>query len=99
MTYRVVPAPEFSDALSDAALWYLGQAGPEVARRFVDAAQETVVGLGDFPLLHAENAVVGARRVGVPGFPYLIWYRVSATTVRVLALSHIRSRGPVLRAR
>jgi plasmid stabilization system protein ParE len=98
VTYQVEIAPTVRNQLADAVIYYTEAASRQVALRFVAQFEDTVLGLATFPSRYREVESVGARRVYFRSFPYVLWYRVGGSTVRVLALTHDRMNpGRVLR--
>ena len=55
--------------------------------RFVDEILRVLDRLGESPFLY-QMVYRDVRRAVVRHFPYLVWYRVTGTTVTVLAVTH-----------
>jgi toxin ParE1/3/4 len=66
---------------------YIGQHRPTAAERVGEAIEAAVQHLQDNPGLGINQPGLGARRLGVPRYPYSIYYRLTAYTVEIL---HVR---------
>jgi plasmid stabilization system protein ParE len=67
--------PEALREYSDATLFYLSEASPEVANRFVTAIESAIVAMTDAPERHRVVEEPDMRRCVVSRFPFLIYYR------------------------
>lgn len=77
--------------------WYDGQR-PGLGREFRDAVDAVIARIAANPLAYPDR-YRGARRALLRRFPYVLWYRVSATLVIVLACVHGKRDPRVMRAR
>jgi toxin ParE1/3/4 len=82
-----------------AADHYLGEAGAEVALRFVDAVERAVGQIGRSPQSGSlrfsyELEIPGLRVRPVPRFPYLVFYVVGDEFVDVWRILHTRRDIP-----
>lgn len=78
---------------------YLGEAGAEVALRFVDAVERAVNQIGRSPQSGSlqfsyELEIPGLRVRPVARFPYLVFYVVSDEVVDVWRILHTRRDVP-----
>ena len=88
MSYRVrvrsVALAEFAEATA----WYVDRS-PQAAARFVTAIEATFQVLAEgahrFPLVHFD-----VRRVGVPRFPYSLYFKIRGGECFVIAILHGR---------
>jgi addiction module RelE/StbE family toxin len=85
-------------ALSDVAsiAEYIHQHNPAAAQRVEAAIRSTVEMLTDFPKIGRECSELSARSLGVPRYPYTVYYRVRGKRVSILHIRH-DSRKPVKR--
>ncbi|WP_370690142.1 type II toxin-antitoxin system RelE/ParE family toxin [Fluviicoccus sp.] len=65
---------------------------PLHAREFASAVRETVSRLADYPAMGKPGRVAGVREMPVPGYPYLIPYRVIAEELQVLRVFYVRQQ-------
>ena len=100
MTYRVRVRSVAEAEFAEATEWYAARS-PRAAARFVASVEALLSHLADhaqaFPLVHDD-----IRRVGVPGFPYGVFFRLKGSICYVIAVMHGRrhprrwqSRGEV----
>lgn len=91
MTYRVRVRSAALAEFVEAVEWYSARSR-QAAERFVAAADAGFALLarsaGQFPVVHAD-----IRRARLPGFPYLIYFRLIGADCHVIALMHGR-RSP-----
>lgn len=83
-------------ALQDAReiLAYIAQDKPGAAREVFEAIQRQVGLLADTPKLGRAGRVRGTRELVINRTPYLVAYRVTATTVTVLRVLHGAQQWP-----
>jgi plasmid stabilization system protein ParE len=81
---------EFLDELDGAAAWMAEKAGAATALRFLDAVDATVGRIEEDRQTFRFDERIGARRVHIEGFRYLIWFEPAGGEVRILALTHGR---------
>ncbi len=80
--------------LDDQASYYLENAGEEVARRFLNAAEETLEGLLDLPLSGATRGYLnpsleGLRMFAVRGFErHVLFYRPTPEGLEFVRVLH-----------
>lgn len=85
---RTVFAPAARDEFGAAAEWYESQA-PGLGFRFVDEVDETLTRIGELPHgFPTWDEDARFRRVVVPRFPYVIFYRELADVVEIVAVAH-----------
>lgn len=88
MSFPVVLRPEAVDDVISATKWYeREQVG--LGDRFAAAVDELLNRIGTMPEVYAIVAL-GVRRVKVKTFPYVIYYRLLADRVEVIAILHGR---------
>jgi toxin ParE1/3/4 len=87
MAHDVVFAPEACRDLHE-ILDYIAEDDPNAARRWITRLEERCAALADFPLSgrSREDLLAGLRMVSTSD--YLIFYRVTATTVEILTVIH-----------
>ena len=73
---------------------YVAQDSPEAASRVVNAIEEAVSKLAEFPAMGRAGRVTGTRELVVPGTPYIIPYRVRNGALEVLRVFHGARRWP-----
>lgn len=92
---KVVWLREASSAL-DIHYDYLASRNPKAAtfvfRRIVDSTKR----LRQFPESGRQGRFLGTREVIVPGIPYIVVYRVSASAVEILRVFHTSTDWPEL---
>jgi toxin ParE1/3/4 len=94
MTGTVYHRRQARQDLVDNARRYAREAGPGLARRFLDQARDTFGRLAEFPRMgrryEAESAVLpGLRFFPISGFDaYLVFYRESTTGIEVVRVLH-----------
>jgi toxin ParE1/3/4 len=94
MKRRIFRRPRAIADLEDQTLYYLENAGEEVASRFLSAAEETLERLLDLPLLGATRAyhnssLEGLRMIGVRGFErHLLFYRPTPEGLEFVRMLH-----------
>ncbi len=79
--------------VADAVDYYLAEAGPAVAHRFLTAVEHTLAFLADFPeagSLRFAGAIRQSdlRAWQVKGFPYLVFYRIVGGEPLILRILH-----------
>lgn len=86
---------EAAEELDDAAVWYDRQR-PGLGGEFMDAVEETVAILAEWPrsgpLVSGLPADLEVRRAPVARFPYHLGYVTGGSEIRVLAVVHDRRR-------
>jgi plasmid stabilization system protein ParE len=80
------------DDLAEAFRFYKREAGPGVARRFLDEFERMVALLETLPGIGTPTSE-GRRVIPLADFPYLIIYRATERDVRILVVRH-QSRDP-----
>jgi len=81
------------DAILEAAaarLWYV-ERSEDAARKFMDELDGAIASIIEAPE-RWPAALNGRRRYVMRRFPFIIWYHVRETDVRVLAIAHARRR-------
>lgn len=73
---------------------YLALDTPQAAADFVRAIRASVEGLALFPAMGRTGRISGTREWPVPGYPYLIPYRVRGARVQILRVFHTRRTPP-----
>lgn len=73
---------------------YIAQDNPAAALRMVDRVEECAAGLADHPERGRTGRVHGTRELVVTDTPYLVVYRLSASTVDVLRVLHGAQQWP-----
>jgi addiction module RelE/StbE family toxin len=83
------------------ALRRLDQVGATIARDNPDASASVVArivssveALADFPAMGRVGRAAGTRELVVSALPYIIPYRVSATTVGIITVMHAAQNWP-----
>jgi plasmid stabilization system protein ParE len=84
LSYPVRVEPE-AEADLDAALGYYAAIGRRLALALHDQFYATADALGTFPSSH-RAIYKDVRRVGLPTYPYLVYYVVRGGEVRVMAM-------------
>jgi toxin ParE1/3/4 len=91
MSHLLIIRPEAEQDLAEGRDWYEGRrVGLGVA--FLTAVEEVFDSIRETPELYAAE-YKNVRRVGVNRFPYIVYYRIVADTVEVIAVQH-GSRNP-----
>ncbi len=94
MKRRIIRRPRATADLDDQTLYYLENAGEEVARRFLSAAEETLERLLDLPLLGATRTYLnpsleGLRMFAVHGFErHVLFYRPTPEGLEFVRMLH-----------
>lgn len=91
MSLPIVFRPEAETDVLEARDWY-EQQRPGLGAQFADALDELMVRIESQPMLYAP-AHADVRRVKLKRFPYVVYYRVLADHVEVIAVLH-GSREP-----
>ncbi|MBC2655342.1 type II toxin-antitoxin system RelE/ParE family toxin [Pseudomonas sp. MSSRFD41] len=73
---------------------YMAQDNPEAAREFVETLLTGIEHLARFPASGREGRLPGTREWVVPGWPYLIPYRVRGSRLQILCIFHTRRQPP-----
>lgn len=73
---------------------YTARDNPAAALRMVDRVEECTTGLEDYPERGRTGRAHGTRELVVTGTPYLVVYRLSASTVDVLRVLHGAQQWP-----
>jgi toxin ParE1/3/4 len=92
---NVVWLREASCAL-DAHYDYLAARNPKAARLVFTRIVATAKRLRQFPQSGRPGQLEGTRELVVPGFPYVIVYRVDAAAVEILRVFHTSQDWPEL---
>lgn len=84
------------DAINDlqALRQYIAQDKPSAASRVAKRILSTVNLLREQPGMGRPGRVTGTRELIVPGFPYLIPYRVKKNTIEILRVLHAAVQWP-----
>jgi plasmid stabilization system protein ParE len=90
--YTVVYRRRAKDHVRAATDWYRAEA-PGQVERFLGELERLTALIQSVPLAFRRDEVLDARRVGLDGFPYTLWFNVEGNRVSVLAITHT-SRGP-----
>jgi len=95
MSLTLEKSPPFRIDATDQFAWYYEKAGENVARRFVDAVDSTILQLAKHPDLgsirkfkHPKLLGLRSFRVAPPFDKLLIFYRVMGNTLYVWRLMH-----------
>lgn len=67
---------------------YLSERNPAAARRVRADLRKAFEFLRHFPRGGRDGVLAGTREILVPGFPYIVVYRIDLDTVRVLGIYH-----------
>lgn len=95
MTPRVIKKPRAEQDLLDHFV-YIGQRNPDVAERFLDAAEAACARLARHPLVGRPWRLASPRLAGVRSWPiprfrnYLVFYRPLDDGIEVLHVFHAR---------
>jgi plasmid stabilization system protein ParE len=84
--YTLVIRPEAADDLIAARDWYQAQRNG-LGREFLDAVEETFARIQDNPERRAPE-YKSVRRARTMRFPYIVYYRIIADVVEILAVQH-----------
>jgi toxin ParE1/3/4 len=83
------------------ALRRLDHIGATIARNNPDAAASVVSRiflsintLADHPNIGRNGRVLGTRELVIPALPYIIPYRVTATTIEIITIMHAAQKWP-----
>ena len=88
MTLPIVVRPEARSDVTEACEWYDGKSSG-LGQRFLDELDRMFQRIQSHPLLY-EEAMKNVRRARLRRFPYVIYYRVLAERIEVLAVLHGR---------
>lgn len=88
MTYVLLLSPAIEEDVAAAAEHY-GKIAPELAERFLDELERTLLLIESYPLV-GRFLYGDVRRMVLDRFPYLLTYRVAGHHVRVQLLVHTR---------
>ena len=91
MSRRIVLRPEAEADLLQARDWY-EQEVPELAEAFADSFEAMITRIETMPELYVVT-LENIRRGKLRRFPYLVYYRVLADRIEVMAVLH-GSRDP-----
>lgn len=72
---------------------YIKARNPQAAVRVDDAITGSIDHLGDHPNLGVVRPQLGVRALGVPRFPYTIYYRVDPDAVVIIHIRDDRRRA------
>lgn len=78
----------------DAEARHIAQDDPRAAGEFVRALLASIEQLARFPSSGREGRLPGTREWVVPGWPYLIPYRVRGDRLQILRIFHTRRQPP-----
>jgi toxin ParE1/3/4 len=89
----VVPRHQADLDIQEAFDHYVGEAGAEVALRFIDSLENAMTDIGRHPAMGSpryahELNLPGLRHWPVTGFPYLIFYVESESYIEVWRVLH-----------
>jgi len=73
---------------------YIARFHPEAARNVGSHIVEAVDSISRHPELGTRTRLVGVRRLVVPGGPYVIYYRLAATSIEILEVFDGRRAAP-----
>ncbi|MEB2870793.1 type II toxin-antitoxin system RelE/ParE family toxin [Pseudomonas rhizosphaerae] len=73
---------------------YIAEGSELAASRFVSEVREGVERLSEFPRLGRKGRVEGTREWIMPGWPYVIPYRIEGDRLIVLHIFHTRRAPP-----
>ena len=93
MTHPLIIRPEAEEDMAEGRDWYDGQRHGQGAE-FLTAVDEVFDRIRETPKLYAPE-YKSVRRVGLHGFPYVVYYRLVGNDVEVIAVQH-GSRSPRL---
>jgi len=95
MSLRVEIFPRADSDLEQQYDWYLERAGLEIAERYLNAFDVTIVMLASRPGLGRLRKFRDARLAGIQVFPFkmpfdkhLVFYRVNSTTLSIVRVMH-----------
>jgi plasmid stabilization system protein ParE len=67
---------------------------PTAARNVEAAIQSTIGLLADFPMLGRDRPELDARALGVPRYPYTVYYRIEGEEIWIVHVRDTRRRPP-----
>jgi toxin ParE1/3/4 len=82
-----------NDDIDSALLYYLKEAGPEIAADFVDELEKTIKGISRQPKLGSpryghELQIPGLRHWPIKRFPHVIFYREKEIRIEISRVLH-----------
>lgn len=83
---------EAEEDLRQAATWFACEAGFDLANRFIDLVEATIHRLAETPELYAV-VYKNYRQCVIRPFSFIVTYRIQASAIEILAISH-GSRDP-----
>jgi toxin ParE1/3/4 len=78
----------------DGIFEYVARDDPAAAKRLIQRIEQLIQLLGRFPLMGRTTNRQNVRIFGVPGYPYLVFYRIfpESNEIRVLRVRHAARR-------
>ena len=73
---------------------YVAQVNPIAARRLRQVLMESVLPVSEHPYLYRQSQTVPAVREIVAHPNYIVYYRVTATSIEVVSVIHTRREFP-----
>ena len=73
---------------------YIALRSPTGARKIVEAVIEAVDSLEEMPLIGRPGRWNGTRELVIPGYPYVVAYRIAQNVVEILYVHHTRQQWP-----
>jgi toxin ParE1/3/4 len=73
---------------------YIAEDSLAAANRQLGLVLESIQGLSLFPRKGRAGRVPGTRELVVTGTPYIVAYRLKATTIQILSILHAARRWP-----
>ncbi len=92
MSYPIRFTEEAEKDLADAAMWFAGEAGIELANRFIDVVETTTLKIARNPQ-HYAVVYKNYRQCVIGTFSFVVTYRIKNQSVEILAITH-GSRDP-----
>ena len=103
MKRRILRRPRAIDDLTQQTAYYLSEAGEEIARRFLAAAEETLERLLDLPHAGASRTYLNPSLEGLRMFPvrgferHVLFYRPTPEGLELVRVLHdARDLKPIL---
>jgi toxin ParE1/3/4 len=87
MSLRLVISPTANRDIDEAMDWYDEQ-DADLGNHFIKAIQDRFDFILKYPLISRTMSDSPLRRTLLTGWPYIIYYRISGDTARVIAIIH-----------
>lgn len=73
---------------------YITQHNPRGARRVKARIKKTAASLGTLPGMGRQSPRPNVRMIGVPRYPYVIYYRIVGDEVQIIHIRHAARQAP-----